>query len=588
MLRDSCRPVKSFRAQLLAYVGIAGATVAPSLFRAGAMTGDGVDAWGTWWFYWWIRRCVEHGANPGWTDYFFYPTGKDILAHTGNNFVDAVFSIPFQWVFGPDHYFPIFCLALLVSNALAFRPLAREVLGEEGVFSASLLWMVNPYSLFELTAGRPTQSWMAWTPIAFYLFLRVCRAPGWRDAVFLGLAVAVTGWTYWFAGFFLAFGLAVLAPFELRRRALAPMALAAGVCLVVVAPAVWLMGGAWAAGEVPGSTLPAGSIFEPPKAVANNVATDLHGLLLMERKGAPLFTQPAWLLGLGLALFRARLGRWWAVLGLLALLAVGPVVHLGEKTIVLPWYMVLYRHLPFFSRLWFPYRLAGTAFVAAALLVAAALPRRPWLLWGLVLVGLAGQARYDTWPANWKDVRSPGMLLEIAREPRRGLIFVPLRIQHEGLLWQTAFDLPTFGGMGESAPAMWPPDWRRRLDNPLIRSLRTAAMGPGAGPAPEQARKQLVDQGFRWVVLRRDLVEMELDRAGKGGKVADVERAVQGVMGRAPDGVDGALLLWDLEARWVAPPAWAPTPAHLAADWARPDSPAWERGLAEAGRKGRE
>ena len=131
MLRDYKAGVKSFRAQLLVVVGIALVTVAPSLLRPGTMAGDGVDAWGTWWFYWWIRMCVEHFGNPGWTNFFFYPLGKDILAHTGNNFVDAVWSIPFQWVFGPDHYYPVFMAVILVGNADAVAANTHGELGHK-------------------------------------------------------------------------------------------------------------------------------------------------------------------------------------------------------------------------------------------------------------------------------------------------------------------------------------------------------------------------------------------------------------------------------------------------------------------------
>lgn len=572
-------------------LGLALLSVAPSLLRPGTMAGDGVDAWGTYWFYWWLRRCVEHGWNPSFTPLFFWPLGKDVLAHTGNNFVDAIWSLPFQWLLGPDRYYPVFVAVILVGNALSFRPLARDVLGEEKADLAALLWMVNPYVVFELTAGRPTQAFSWWVPLAILQFRKVCRGGGWRDAAALGVAVAVTGWTYWFSAFFLAVLLLVLAAFELRSRAaLVRVIGAALLALVLVAPAVAAMATAWAQDRVPGEGTAAGSIFALPDTVANNVSNELHGLQLMETQGAPLFTQLAWAVPLLWAAYRVRWGRWWAAWGLLVLLGIGPALHVAGKTVVMPQYMVLYRHLPFFNRLWFPYRFASVAFVPATLLVVAALPvgRAGRLATAaLVAVGLGGQAWYGTWPLPAKDVTCPPVLLSLREEPAAAVVFLPLRLQHEGLLWQTRFGLPTFGGMGESAPAMWPTGWRRQLDNPFVRALRGAAADATTPPFTPDDRAKVRALGFRWIVLRRDLVQGELERVGHGGSVDSAAAKTATVLGAPPAAVDGALLVWDLDGTWTPPEAWAATPEHLAAaTWAAPAPPSWGSGLAAHGRLG--
>ena len=56
--------------------------------------GEGIDSFGTLWFYWWVDFVPEVGSED--TPMFFYPYGKDFFAHTGNNLVDAYLSIPFQ------------------------------------------------------------------------------------------------------------------------------------------------------------------------------------------------------------------------------------------------------------------------------------------------------------------------------------------------------------------------------------------------------------------------------------------------------------------------------------------------------------
>ena len=126
--------------------------------------GDGVDMYGTFWFYWWISECLSTLTSPGFTDVMFHPLGKDIFAHTGNNFVDAVVAQPFQALLGFPRYQPVFVGVVLFVNALAMRPLARRVLGRGGAglswggFAAVLLWMANPFILFELMTGRLTQA----------------------------------------------------------------------------------------------------------------------------------------------------------------------------------------------------------------------------------------------------------------------------------------------------------------------------------------------------------------------------------------------------------------------------------------------
>src|SRR5262245_36807653 len=110
--------------------------------------GDGVDAYGTVWFYWWIRTCMAHGGDPSYTNLFYFPDGKDIFAHTGNNFVDAVLAAPLGWLFGSVASSPIFAGVILFGNAVFFRELARRWFPDaKSLFAATLLFEVNPYVL---------------------------------------------------------------------------------------------------------------------------------------------------------------------------------------------------------------------------------------------------------------------------------------------------------------------------------------------------------------------------------------------------------------------------------------------------------
>ena len=595
------------RLELLLFLAIALVGIAPALAQPLAMVGDGVDAFGTWWFFDWIRVCIEDGVDPSFTTSFFWPHGKDNFAHTGNNFVDAVLSVPLQWLLGA-RYQPVWIVAVLLGNALTFRPLARLLLeDEERTFAATLLWLCNPYVIFEITAGRPTQAFLWFVPVVPYFLIRVAREGQWRHVACLGASCALVAWTYWYQAIFTAVLLVPVTLSELRRsgerratavRWGAALALAA----LLVAPAAIPMSRLWAAGGTPGGVPTKQSVFALPGAIGNSVGAELQGLALMEQFGARLFTNWAWGIPLAVALavhlWRARrpiagvpvIGWAWWVGGAAAFwLGIGPGLRWGQDLAVNVPYMVLYRHLPFFNRLWFPYRFASVCMVVAVLAIAAAMPprRARWLALALALVGLGEQARNAVFPFNWHDVRCP-KLLEAAGKEGGALIFLPFRIQHDGLIWQTVFKVPTFGGMGESAPVLWPPQFKRQLSTPAAQALRMASTGTAAMPklAPG-AFVPLTDLGFRWVALRRDLIYIEAQHLDSIPQPAEAVRRVAALLGD-PVATDGGVVLWDLKGGWTPPPEFASSPERLSdVGWTPGSPPSWSTTLSAQGREGR-
>lgn len=600
----------SRRTELALYLAIAVAGVVPTLATPGSTVGDGVDAFGTHWFYWWIKVCVESFGDPSYTNLFFFPFGKDVFAHTGNNFVDAVMSVPFQWVFGHTLYSPVWTVVLVLGNALAFRPLARYVLGDTfAAFAATLLWTINPFPIFELTAGRPTQAMCWFLPVAVLYFLKCAREPGLKNAFWLGVSVAVAAWTYWFAGYFLALVLLPIAAWELwgatdRKRVLGRWAVGVLVCFVLVAPGVVAMLGEVDAGKVPGIDPTRGSLFEAPKPLGNNVSADLHGIWLMEFYGAPLLFNPAWGLPLLVVPWLGKLpipggrGRWVAAFFFVIAFAGGTMFRIDDFTVVMPHYMALYYYAPFFDRLWFPYRMAAVAFIPAAILLGALcalLPRPRLALAILAFVGLGTQVAVGTWPYNHRVARAPEMIADL-KNHGGAVLFLPMKIQHDGLMWQTEFQLPTFGGMGESAPIFWPKDYRARLNNSLVRALRGAAITPGqTRKVIPRDREVLEKEGFRWVVLRRSLLESELrrqlelapDSFDKWVRLDETIEAVSKILGSRPVGVGGDAVVWDLRGAYVARPEWAATPENLAnRGWEEVGMPVFEQKLKQFGRSG--
>ncbi|MSP55696.1 MAG: hypothetical protein EXR69_08865 [Myxococcales bacterium] len=558
--------------------------VLPTLLSPGFIVGDGVDAYGTGWFFWWIRTCVTHFGDPSWTPLFFAPDGKNIFADTGNNFVDAIFSIPFQMLFGQSWSGP-FTIFLLLGNAWSFEQLAKELWSDtRDVVAATAAWTVNPYVIFELTAGRPTQAVMWWFPLAVLMLRRICLGDRTiRTAASLGAATALTAWTYWFAGYFLAF---LLLPLGLwwsrsghRLAAFRSIVIGAVVCTILVAPMAVGMAIVWDEGLVPGvnGVGPEGA----------NVDADLHGVWLMETRGAPLLIQPAWLMAaLTGAVVGKRDGRIWFGIAA-ALITIGLGARLGGGRLVNPVWSVV-SDLPFLARLWFPYRITMVVMLPWTVLAVLAwqrFGRRPVLALIFLTFSLAGEAFSGTFPFNNKDAACPKLVMDAAKEPGTVLV-LPGGIQSDVLLWQTQFQRPMFAGMGESARAFWPSGYANRRHNSWIKALQESAASPNRPHVePTGDRSALTQLGIRWVLLRRDLIigiwRNERSRGSKEvlrGRDAKAMAHLTGLLG-TPAAADHRLVLWDVLGTYTDPASPATAEKLDTAPLDEEARPGFERGM---------
>jgi hypothetical protein len=570
----------------LSYLVVALAAVLPAVLE-GHVVGDGVDMYGTFWFYWWIQDCIRTLSDPGFTDMMFYPMGKNIFAHTGSNFVDALAAQPFMAALGFPRYQPWFVAVLLLGNALSFRSLAKHLFTHKAaVWTSTLLWMVNPFVLFECICGRLTQALLWFLPLAILHFLKSGRG-GWRHPVLAGLFTALQAWTYWFLGWFMVIGFTWLAGVRLVqnrhrwRPLLAGWCISGAVCLLAIGPALIGMDALLGQDHVPGLAS-GGSIFQGPEGVGNNVDAQLLGWLTVEAKGHPLMLNLVWGGGLLLCLFLRR-SRWmWGGLAVVGLaVALGPVVDIGgEESLVLPHYMVLYQYLPFFSRLWFPYRILSIVMLAVAIGIGTgvqALSGRegPWrrLVWILPLllaaITLAEQSRTGAFPLVHRPLEVPGIYQEIGK--RTGAVIeLPIGMARETIVWQTVHKQPTFGGMGENAAVFWPDGFKQRLMSPFLRFCRYVLRKPKrrVGYRPQDL-DALTDEGFRWLVLDRRLVDsQEVGRAERRGQVPredislEVTAAMVDVIG-LPVAVEKELVVWDLLGGDVWPEPFTPTAPML-------------------------
>lgn len=612
----------------LALVAVSGA-----LGRSGRVIGDGVDLYGTFWFYWWIDHCLRTGTDPSFTDMMFHPLGKDIFAHTGNNFVDAVLAWPIQAALPYPDYQPVWVAIILAVNGLTFWPLARHVLGPRtwSSFLATALWTIQPFTLFECMTGRLTQAMVWWIPLAVWGFLRTGEQsdPGtsfwsWsrlRWPILMGTMTGLCGWTYWFLGYFLVLSFTWLGLVTLMRPGdrqryglLSGWGIAALVCLAVVAPGLWAMASAAGSGSVPGLSDPDSGFFDLPRTLGNNVSQTLHGIVLMERHGQPQLTTVTWLVGSLVALvFGKQRARWVGLAAVIALFSIGPVwPQQGGEPVRMFHYLAAYRVVPFFDRLWFPYRMVVMAFLGLILAACGALRRletgprtsRAGLVALVVLVG-AGieQHRNLAFPLVSRDL-SPPPVMRTLGTLGGGLIELPVGLARISIAWQPVHAQPTFGGMAENARLFWPDGFDQRLSNRFIRVLKGATIDPTRDRSFKPVDLlRFRGEGFRWVVLDRHLVDANLHNTPMWRRLDESERLDAPFMVQEyliehlgpPAAVDGAVVVWDL-AGWsadgleVRPPdpmlaEFAPTAENLRTrTWPLHDMPAYERHMREQGR----
>ena len=573
----------------------------PALWAPPAYIGDGIDVYGTFWFYGWVDHCVRTFTDPSFTDWMFHPYGKDIFAHTGGNIVDALVSLPFQWLLGTPGFQPVFIVSVLLANGWAFRRLING-LGVRGFpgWAATALWMLNPYVLFELLTGRITQAFLVFLPLAIHHFLRIGEGRR-RDAVYAGLFTALQAWTYWFMGLFMAVGFAGLAvsqalePSRSLRFWLRRWGLAAGACAVLVVPAAIGMTAEARADNVPGLG-GAGGLSGFWAAVQGGTLPHLHGILLSEQNGVHFFGYWAWAaLALVVLIHPVTRGRWGVLLAVAAVFSVGPDLSwAGSERVPMPHYLLGLHTVPFMERLWFPYRWVVMAMLGACVGLGLLLARTPPRYRGLagcavVALGLFPQVRAGTYPLTSQGWEMSSIYEEIGARGG-GIIELPMMVPRKSLMFQWAHRQVLFGGMGENARVFWPDGFKHRMGNHFVRALRTAVRTEdGVGEYEAQDRAIVVADGMRWVVLDRRALMDAVARTGwyrirpesREGAAARTVARLNASLGD-PVAVDGGLVVWDLKSGPTFDGALSPRDQALTStEWTGGDWAAFEDAIEE-------
>ena len=505
--------------------------LSPALSGSHLVGIEAADGYGTQWFYWLTEQNLRQGGGWSHTDAFFYPWGKDLLGHTGSNFLDALLAAPLRMLLGPVAGYNAAALLMLLLNGLAFAVLARDLTDDARVVGLSaVLFALSPYALFELIEGRPTQVLLA--PLV--LFVWQLRRPGLKSAALAGLFLAIAGYQYWFYAFFggmiaLAHGLvgAVKTP-----RLLLHHALTAGVALLLCAPVAGTLLLNSAQGITPGllqtsdwSLSAVQPVTREGMSIGLRVWQPLHAIvgdytinpMTGEQRFAPLanpvpFTALLCLIAVLFRPDRIRRGPWLAMVLTAGLLAMGPLVLVGKSLLVEPLYLGLVKSLSFLQRLWWPARALAALSVLLGMAVTVALSAlsRRGMLWiggpavVVLWVGelwLSGMAPLPTWdatvPAGYRCLASgpPGALLELPHAWSRAHLY-----------YQTAHGRPIMGGMLENQEAFMPPEAVAVSQrNTFLVGMRIIAdlRNPQVSPSRTD-RHQLYELGYRYVVLHRD------------------------------------------------------------------------------------
>ncbi|MCP4804143.1 MAG: hypothetical protein GY884_02235 [Proteobacteria bacterium] len=539
----------------------------------GVFTGeDGVDAWGTQWFYWLVGRRVLAGEPFAHTDLLFHPWGKAVYEHTGGNVLDALVALPTRYALGPVAGYNAFVALVLASNVGAAWLLCRDLGFRSGAaLLGGLVASFNPTVLGELEGGRPTQALLAFALLAIRELIRTRTVKGFGPSLRGAFLLALAGLTYWFSAIFVVL---VLTPWILAdlvesrsgRHAARVVGVLVGA-LVLVLPLAWPMLTGLGEGAVGGLLdveLWTATTWSPLTVEGWAIGVEavqlptgqlvVHRLVDGELVATPIRRAIAWmelpLLGAGLLLAPPRLRLRLAVtLGVAVVLMTGPELAFGVTD---PIYVGMSKVLSPLQRLWWPARAAFLGHLVVGIAAAAAWHRVPaaFRLPGVVAVialisAELAVARLVPLSATPAEVPSLYRCLAGREGP---LLEVPLVGVPERLHWQAVHERPVFGGMIDDNPVFAPAEHTAfRLENGFVRALDDLGSGRPARPVDAADVDAVRALGFEWIIVDLEPIEGG-DRAHRA-----LRQYLAGVAGE-PAYDDGRMLAYSLEGSGLSCP----------------------------------
>ena len=479
------------------------------------------------WWLWWTNEALQEGRSPHFTDRLFHPTGVQLYLSPMDN-VAGLLAVPLQRAFGLVSAYNLLILAGNVFSAYAMFLLALEVTrSSSGALVAGAAFAFGP--LLSVATNRGQLEWanVGFMPLAVLGLVRLQQGPIWGvipRAIFFSLAMFVT----WYQGLFLGLFAGIFWLWRTVDHALVhdwkrigSFSLRLGlwglVSLVLVAPLLL-------------PTLRAGAdnrtAAAPPEWVALNAATPLAPLLPFRSATDP--DRPLWNHALGFVLVvlpllgafsaRRRAAFWVLCYGAFYLLALGPIVTLGDHRIDSPW-------LPYNLLYALPFGIGRIPRTAVRFLIMASLCASILTAWGVARLQLVRSERGSRphvvtalalllvlgalcpIPRPLQSARIHPFYRWLAEAPPGAVLELPRHRISDAMYGQTAHGKPLLGGY----VSRHTPEGLRNYEIPVIRQLWTLTLPELTAPdaidqAPLQSRiPEVLDAyGLRYVVIHLD------------------------------------------------------------------------------------
>jgi hypothetical protein len=518
-----------------------------------AIPGDAFDGWQNYWNLWWLRSALlDAHTHPFYTPMLFHPTGVSLLFHTLNPF-NGLAALPVQIAWGLLPAYNFVVLLSFTLGGLGAYLLAREVLGVGAkwlpAFVAGAIFTYSPFHFAHLLGHMQVIS-LEWIPFFALYLLRVVRPfaaasrPSSRRtahnegmAVLFLTLVALCDWYYVLYCLLFTAVTFTWALWRSWRKGDASPSRAVHLVLV--------FGGIWTVFAIVLSPLLAPMMREagqfsfmvPNPGQSRILSADLLAYLTPQefhplwgdwaREKANMFTSTvsehqvfAGYTVLALAavalLFAGNQGRtdrgpWTWVLVSFFILSLGPALHIGGQSQLLPGggeiplpYAWLARLIPFMEITRSVSRLSVIVMLAAAMLAAIALQwvmtrfRHGWVLAGAAL----GLVLFEFLPAPYpmSPPDTPAWYSDLAASAEKGAVLnLPMNWDRPGyLLYQTVHGKPL------TAAYISRDDPRTLTERaPVLQHFRHLGPDIIAFDLAPQGLQVLNDLGVGWVVLDR-------------------------------------------------------------------------------------
>ncbi len=346
--------------------------------------GDGGDDPAIVWNLWWVKHALlDLHINPFQCDYLFYPIGINLAFYT-LTFLNGLLSVPLQGIMGVVGASNLILLLSSVLGAYGTYLLAKDLLNHDqdrpeerrlipwAAFLAGLVFAFSSSRMLYISLGQFNISSTHWIPFCVLFLARARRKPErWQNAALTGVFLLLAGWTeFTFASFLAIFVALYLFTYlisdpesVLNHRFLAGVGLIGGIFLIGMSPILVSMIQEIA---IEGDYLMAGTGFADvfsADLAGFFVPSQLHPLFRNLEEQIPFSYVNFMFVGYT-ALGLSVLGAWrnpsarpWAIWGLIfAILALGPLLHVGGKTLDVPLPFRLLQSIPFLKGNRYPSR----------------------------------------------------------------------------------------------------------------------------------------------------------------------------------------------------------------------------------------